>query len=1417
MNNIPALISELQLLNIHIWVESGNLRCNAPKGSMTAELKTVLSTQKEQIISFLNEQSSQQEKQAIALISRIEPRTEKLPLSFGQMRLWLLQQLDIGSTVYNLPNAWKITGKLNIDALEKAINEIIRRHEITRTNFKLIDGEPYQIIHPPQDRNIPIVDLQELSDRLQTTKVKILLDREINHVFNLEREPLLRLSLIRLAPEVNILSCNIHHIIFDGWSMEIFFRELSTLYKAYLNRQPSSLPKLSLQYADFAIWEHQNEAKLEQQIAFWREHLQGIPPQLPLPIAQSISTTSAEFHGATQSFAIDVETAAQIKQLGYRENVTPFMLLFAVFAVLIFRYSAEEDLVIGFPIAGRHHHETHQLIGFFVNLLALRVKITAQSPFREFLRLVRQTILSGYEHQDTPFEKVVEAAQPERNGSHSPLFHVIFDWQSAISEPLTLPEVEIESLADAAVMGKFDLSLTISEGAGLKGIWTYNRDLYSDVAIADLSLHFQTLLAGILANPDQNLAKLPLLTSVEQQLLTQWNSNLTPYPHHQCIHHLFEEQVQKTPQALAVLGKSITLEQIEEKITYSELNNRANQLAHYLQKLGVKPDSLVAISIERSLEMIVAVLAVLKAGGAYVPLDPKLPQQRLAFILEDSQAPILLTQENLYLKFSEAGFDKVICLDTDWKLISTSHQLIENPISLVTNENLAYIIYTSGSTGRPKGVEIAHQSLVNFTTMAIQEYGISNSDQVLQFASLSFDTAAEEIYPCLTTGATLVLRNEQMLASSQQFWQQCQDWQITVLDLPTAYWHLLTSDTGDSVNIPHFLKLVIIGGEQALVENLRRWQQKIVNLPNPPKLVNTYGPTEATIVTTIYPFPNSISVWETPIGKPIGNTQVYVLDKYLQPVPIGVAGELHIGGTGLARGYLNRPELTQEKFIPNPFATGEIFPLSNFSNRLYKTGDLVRFRPDGNLEFLGRIDNQVKIRGFRIEIGEIEAAIAQHPLVRMNAVITQVEPSGDKRLVAYIVPQADITTNLSINEVKEFLQHKLPDYMIPIAWVKLDNLPLTANGKVDYRSLPKVTAQVIADSRFVAPRNDLEQQIAEIWGEVLNLSQVSIHDNFFELGGHSLLAFTLMNRVQQQFGKALPLASIFQGATVAKFANLLNQEAKHHDWSLLVKIQPGSEALHGQPPLFLIHPGGASLLAYEDLIGCLGKSRPIYGLDARGFEEGQTPQETVEEMAIQYLKAIQDVQPQGPYLFMGWCFGGLIAFEMAQLLRSQGQRTTFLGLIDTFIRSGEEPLEEINLLFALFSELFAVKFPMEKLRQMEPDERLNNIYQHAKATNRLPANFSLERIKRLFAVGKSHDLASVKYFPQPYPDQITLIRAKEGNFHFEKPTMGWEIHAAEVDLHWTDGNHLSMFHHPHVQKLADKLKFCLDQSLLPSG
>ncbi|MDF5732090.1 MAG: amino acid adenylation domain-containing protein, partial [Rhizonema sp. PD38] len=890
------------------------------------------------------------------------------------------------------------------------------------------------------------------------------------------------------------------------------------------------------------------------------------------------------------------------------------------------RYTDQEDIIIGSPIANRQSSELKSLIGFFVNTIVLRVDLSCNPTFEELLGRVRRMTLEAYEHQEVPFEKVVEALRPERYLNYSPLFQVMFDWQNALTAQWELPDLAIAHIPTTPVVGKFDLSLTIEETETmLEGRWEYNSHQFENEAIARMSEQFQTLLQGIVCDRSRPVRELPLLTASTHQLLAAWNSTQTDYPSAKCIHHLFEEQVQKTPDAVAVQME-------DEQITYQELNKRASQLAHHLQTLGVKPEVLVGICVERSIHMVIGLLGILKAGGAYVPLDTQLPLERLAYILEDTQVPILLTQQKLVSNLPEHEIH-LICIDTDWQVIGNLSS--ENPVSGAEADNLAYVIYTSGSTGSPKGVEIAHQSLVNFTSMAVQEYDINEQDRILQFASISFDTAAEEIYPCLKAGGTLVLRTDEMLSFSNQFWQQCRDWQLTVLDLPTAYWHYLTSLlTASDKRIPETLRLVIIGGERARPENVRKWLQSLAFLPNPPKLLNTYGPTEATVVTTLYQLPESTSsdtLDEVPIGRPMGNSQVYVLDQYLQSVPIGVPGELHIGGTGVARGYLNRPDLTKEKFIPNP----------NGYSKLYKTGDLVRYRPDGNLEFLGRIDNQVKIRGFRIELGEIEAAIALHPKVQATAVIAQEDKLGNKSLIAYIVFADNLATS---SELRRFLQQKLPDYMIPTAWVKLDSIPLTNNGKVDYRALRVPEQEISREVCFAPPRDEFEQQLTQIWSEVLDVHPVGILDNFFELGGHSLLAFSLMARIQQQFGKTLPLTSIFQAATIEQFAAILRQKADSYTWSPLVKIQPNGS----KPPLFLIHPGGASLLAYEDLISCMDILQPLYGVDALGFEEGQKPQDQVEEMARNYIEAIQTVQPDGPYLLAGWCFGGLVAFEMAQ-------------------------------------------------------------------------------------------------------------------------------------------------------------------------
>jgi amino acid adenylation domain-containing protein len=805
------------------------------------------------------------------------------------------------------------------------------------------------------------------------------------------------------------------------------------------------------------------------------------------------------------------------------------MTLLAAFQTLLYRYSGQEDIVVGSPIAGRNRVEIEGLIGFFLNSLAMRTDLSGNPSFRELLGRVREVALGAYAHQDLPVEKLIEELQLERDLSQNRLFQVLFILQNTPMPILELSGLTLSSSVIDNKTAKFDLTLELKETPlGISGWFEYNTDLFNETTLVRMVGHFQTLLEGIVANPEQKLSDLPVLTPAERQiLLVEWNNTQADYPKDLCIHQLFETQVELTPEAIAVVFE-------DKQLTYRELNYRANQLAHYLRTLAVGPEVLVGLCVERSLEMVVGLLGILKAGGAYVPLDPAYPKERLALMLSDSQVPVLLTQEQLLPRLPEHQAH-VVRLDTDWGVISQHSQ--ENPVSGVTPENLTYLIYTSGSTGKPKGVMIQHQSLVSFTQTAVVEYGLSQRDRVLQFASISFDAAAEEIYPCLTSGGTLVLRTDEMLSSVPTFLQKSRDWELTVWDLPTAYWHQVTYELAtQDLLLPESLRLVIIGGERALPERIGMWQ-KIVgdrakregHQAHHPQLVNTYGPTEATVVATMYKLPGSTptdtTLPEVPIGRPLRHVQTYVLDRYRQPVPIGVPGELHIGGAGLARGYLNRPELAHKQFIPNPFS-------DNPNARLYKTGDLVRYLPDGNIEFLGRIDHQVKIRGFRIELGEIEAVLSQHPEVRETLVMAREDVPGDKRLVAYLVRNQKSTPTTS--ELRRFLKEKLPDYMMPSVFVLLDAMPLTPSGKIDRRSLPAPdhTKREVEET-FVAPRTSAEETLAGIWSEVLGLEKVGVHDNFFELGGHSLLATQLTARASKAFQVKLPLRNVFEAPTVA--------------------------------------------------------------------------------------------------------------------------------------------------------------------------------------------------------------------------------------------------------------------------------------------
>jgi len=1060
--------------------------------------------------------------------------TEELPLSYAQQRLWFLDQLEPNSALYNISIRLHLLGTLNVATLEQSLQEIIARHEALRTNFVTVDGEPTQVIHDETTWRVSVTDLTHLSTNEQETAAKQLTHQQAIQPFDLANDSLVRATLIVLSETEHWLLVCMHHIVSDGWSTGVFVQELTALYNAYSQGQPSPLTPLPIQYADFAIWQREwlQGDVLESQLTYWRDQLADAPTLLELPTDRARSAVQT-FAGAHQRFTLPAQLTKKLTQLSQKQGVTLFMTLLAAFDTLLYRYTGQEDILVGSPIANRNQSEIEGLIGFFVNTLVLRTNLEGNPSFNQLIHRVREMATEAYTHQDLPFEMLVEALQPERDLSYTPLFQVMFVLDNNPLDSIELTGLTVNPHPIEWEIAKFDLSLSMQTTAsGLVGVWEYNTDLFDSSTIERMANHWVILLEGIVANPQAPISQLPLLTEVERQkLLIDWNNTVetlhatslhqaTSLQVNQCIHQLFEEQVKQTPDAVAVIWEN-------QHLTYRELNSRANQLAHYLRSLGVAPDTLVGLCVERSLEMIVGILGILKAGGAYVPLDPAYPKERFTYILEDTQLSLLLTQETLLIQQPDLG-RKVICLDRDGSVIA--EQITTNPITAVQPHNLSYIIYTSGSTGTPKGVMIEHRSLVNFILTASQAYGLTSKDKVLQFSSICFDVSVEEIFTCLSVGATLVLRTEAMLNSSEEFWRCCQEWQLTILSLTTAYWHQLVSELSpqDDRIYPDVRK-VIIGGEEAQLDKVKRWQSSVAHFSNPPQLYNSYGPTEATVSATLYQFNSGDT--HVSIGRPLSNVQVYILDKHLQPVPIGVPGELHIGGAGLARGYLNRRELTDEKFIANPFSTEP-------DSRLYKTGDLVCYLPDGNIKYLGRIDNQVKIRGFRIELGEIEAVLGEHKDVQAFCVIVREDSPGDKRLVAYIVPPSQVTPNIS--ELRQFLKAKLPDYMVPSAFVVLEALPLTPNGKVDHRALP---APDFSDrtNQYIAPRTPVEEILTQIWSQVLTVEKVGINDNFFELGGHSLLATQLVSRIRNTFKVELPLRQLFATATVGELAQAIVQ------------------------------------------------------------------------------------------------------------------------------------------------------------------------------------------------------------------------------------------------------------------------------------
>ncbi len=1399
---IVEFVCYLQSLGITLEADENRLRCQAPEGILTPALRQEIGDRKPELLQFL--QRAKQSKSNAHLPIQPVARDGHLSLSFAQQRLWFLHHLSPDSRSYNALEILQIEGLLNLTVLEQSLGELINRHEIFRTTFPTVSGEPIQQILPPSPFRLKVDNYQDLSPNEQSAKIQQIAELEARKAFDLTVGPLIQLRLLQLSSQKSVLLLKIHHIIYDGWSFGILIRELSALYEAFLNNLSNPLPPLSIQYADFAVWQRQylSGEVLDKQLKYWQEQLTTVPPVLTLPTDKPRPAIQ-NFQGGVERFQLDQNVTQGLKKLGQDHGATLFMTLLAGFGVLLSRYSGQSDLLVGSPIANRNQAAIEPLIGFFANTLALRINLSENPSFLELLEQVKQTTLEGYAHQDLPFEMLVEKLQLDRDLSRNPLVQVMFALQNTSQDTWNLSGLSIESLSlSVEETVRFDLEVNCWQNSeGLAIDWIYSRDLFDTATIARMGEHFQNLVQAIILNPKATVKELPLLTPKErEQLLISWNNTKTDYPQEQCIYQLFEAQVERTPKAIAVVFE-------EQSLTYSELNHRANQLAHYLRTLGVGAEVLVGISLERSLEMIIGLLAILKAGGAYLPLAPDYPTERLLFMLEDSQASFLITHSSLLAKLPPYQAT-LICLDEIEEQIAQYCQ--DNLQCQLTPANLANVIYTSGSTGKPKGVMVEHRGLVNLALAQIQSFGVNHNSRVLQFASFSFDACISEILMTFGSGATLYLAQKDALLPGQPLIKNLQECEITHVTLPPSALAVLPKES-----LPN-LQTLIVAGEACPLDLVKQWSVGR-------NFFNAYGPTEASVCATIAQCSQDDLI--VTIGKAIANVQIYILDAFLQPVPVGVSGELYIGGVGVARGYLNRPELTAERFIPNPFDP-PLTPLKKGGDKsyetfkkgveqpskLYKTGDLARYLPDGNIEYLGRIDNQVKIRGFRIELGEIEAVLSQCPDVQNTAVIVREDTPGDKRLVAYVVLTSD--SQITTSELRQFLANQLPAYLVPNTFVILDDLPLTPSGKCDRRSLPIPDDQTRKNIPKIGPRNLVELQLDQIWSEILGINDIGIQENFFELGGHSLLAVSLINRIEQKLDKRLPLTSLFQNGTIASLAKLLAQETTQPASSPLIAIQSQGD----KTPFFAVHPIGGNVLCYADLARNLGTEQPFYGLQALGLNETEKPLSSIKEMAMIYIEAIQTVQASGPYYLGGWSMGGVIAFEIAQQLLTQGQEVALLALIDSYSPSllnsvnrekhsanslPEEFNEDLNIAYSFIRDLASIfnqeiSFSGSELAHFTSDELLEKFITWSQETNLLPSDFGKQQVKTWFKVFQINHQALSSYSPKMYLGRSVFLGAEDSSI--KNP--GWHQVINDLQSQWISGDHYGLIKNP---VLAEKL------------
>lgn len=1323
----------------------------------------------------------------------------KAELSPGQKRLWFVENFEPGSRAYNLPFDYSIKGEVNPTILEKSFQVLIERHESLRTVLKSEEGVPYQKVLDSYTFTLVVENLENLSETDRHNSVEKYSSENELHLFELETGPLFIVKLLKINNDDWLLLLNMHHAIADGWSVKVLVDELGVIYTALKQNSEISLPALPITYTDFSKWQNEwlKGADCKKELDFWIHELKGAPDLLQLPMDFQ-RPKNQTYDGDEVNFVLDQQTTEQLRSFSQEHKGSLFLTLLSIFNTLLSRYASQEEFLIGIPISGRIFEEEESLVGMLINNFPIRITPLDQMTFPEMYEMCRKKFFKAFENQKLPIDRIVEELKVTRTPNISPLFQVMFNFLDMFNEEISLADSSMVMVDKRRHIAQFDLSLHIYEkGKKLNCVIEYNTNLFKRSRIERMSGHFMELVKSLIKNPDQKIRQIPLLTENEKKvILGDWNATKVDFPESQCIHQLFEIQVTKTPNKVALRDE-------KRQMTYNELNQKANKLARHLHNSGAVEGSLVAICMERGTDILVALLAVQKSGCTYIPLDPIYPKDRLALILEDGKPVVMITQKKLLESLPETTAKNIFIEEVE----AYQNESGENTDFKVTPETIAYLIYTSGSTGKPKGVQIQQRALVNFIASMAKKPGITTEDSMLAVTTISFDIAGLEMYLPITHGASIFVASHETSMNPDLLIERIGDTGATILQAtPVTFRMLNSAEWSGSKNLK-----ILCGGEampKELAYDLIRKCKELWNM---------YGPTETTIWSTVEKvvINDNDKTGYINLGKPIDNTLIYVLNSEFQPVPIGFPGELFIGGDGLAKGYFNLPEMTNDKFLPDPFSkvTGA---------RMYRTGDLVQQTEEGKLEFLNRVDSQVKIRGFRIELGEIESALTQWKTIKDNVVIVREDTPGDKKLVAYIIKKDQGETDLA--ELRQFLKTKIPEYMVPTAFVFIEQFPLTPNGKIDRKVLPSPQEVAPQEAKaYAEPKTEIEKKLAKIWEDVLKVPRIGIDENFFEIGGHSMLAVTLMVKIEKELGTRLPLSVLFDHSNIEAMAKLLDKREDQVSWGSLVPIRSKGS----KKPLYLVHGAGLNLLLYTTIVAHLDPDQPVFGLQAKGLDGVDEPLYTIEGIAAYYNEEILKVDKSGSYALAGFSMGGQLAYEMARQLVEAGQKVSFIGVFDTVSENASDmhiPFFKryylrLDRLFHQIAWITGTFLKMPGSRKFEfAKAKYKSIKQKiTKDDYKLkPEGVSVgkqsELPKYLHKVHKANYIALEKYILPPYPGRLHLFRAMDQKFYIKDPVFyGWDEFVKEVVILHIPGEHSTIFAPPNDKLFAQELQKCLDE------